>query len=117
IINNLIMNSLIHGYKNEHSGVINLQIKLSDNRLHLDYSDDGVGLSDEGESNIFEPFYTTNRGAGGSGLGAHIVFNIVTQLLKGSITMNRELVRGLGFHIEFPIMDSEQSIKIQAQLQ
>ena len=106
IMNNLIMNSLIHGYKNQPKGEINLSIELIDGHLHLSYADDGIGLTSEGADNIFEPFYTTSRGAGGSGLGAHIVYNLVTQLLKGSISINNKVDKGFALNIEFPLVEN-----------
>ena len=99
------MNSFIHGYKTRQTGQIDVKVELINNIVHLDYADDGIGLSSEGVSHIFEPFYTTTRGSGGSGLGAHIVFYLVTQLLKGSIKVNHDLQSGLGFHIVVPVLE------------
>lgn len=99
------MNSLIHGYKNQPQGEIDLSIALIDDHLHLGYSDDGIGLTSESADHLFEPFYTTSRGSGGSGLGAHIVYNLVTQLLKGSICINNEVEKGFALYIEFPMND------------
>ena len=68
----------------------------------IDYRDDGLGMRADVRDRIFEPFFTTKRGQGGSGLGLHIVFNLVTQLLRGSITCESEPGQGTRFVIRFP---------------
>ena len=79
--------------------------KLLNTRVgdHINYFDNGIGLSAESKDNIFEPFYTTKRGKGGSGLGAHIVYNLVTQRLQGNIGLDEEREQGVGFKIKFPL--------------
>lgn len=99
IVTNLITNTLIHGFPNEGGGLIQFQISKEDNQLKFIYKDNGVGIHEESISKIFEPFYTTKRSKGGSGLGLHIVHNLVTQVLGGSIVVNS--VEGLG--VEFVI--------------
>ena len=86
IYSNLIQNSLIHGFE-EWQGKhdIYIDIKEQNGTLQIDYRDTGKGILDEIASHIFDPFVTSKRGSGGSGLGTHIVYNIVTQLLKGEI--------------------------------
>ncbi|WP_425218243.1 sensor histidine kinase, partial [Tumidithrix helvetica] len=66
-------------------------------------SDDGKGIPPEHIGKIFDPFYTTKRGQGGSGLGLHIVFNIVTQNLQGTITCESQVGVGTKFVIQIPI--------------
>lgn len=104
IYTNLILNSLIHGFNNW-QGVkeITISVRKDDHRLYLEYKDTGKGISDSIKDSIFEPFVTTNRGQGGSGLGTHIVYNIVVQLLKGKITCNTDVTKGACFLISFPI--------------
>ena len=103
IMSNLITNSLIHAYDSDQQGLIKIVIEQQENTLHIKYRDDGRGLSPEGMDKIFEPFYTTKRGSGGSGLGAHIVYNLVTQRLKGEISVDKSLAKGLGFNIYIPV--------------
>ncbi|MGL4369722.1 MAG: ATP-binding protein, partial [Spirochaetota bacterium] len=64
--------------------------------------DNGIGISEENISKIFNPFFTTRRGSGGSGLGLNIVYNIVTQTLRGSIECGSEPGKGTTFTIIFP---------------
>jgi len=75
--------------------------RQNDQSLVIEYSDDGVGAGPEVLKRIFEPFFTTKRGRGGSGLGMHIVYNLVTKLLNGSITVRNR--PGLEFRVVLPI--------------
>ncbi|MDD2697975.1 MAG: HAMP domain-containing sensor histidine kinase [Arcobacteraceae bacterium] len=103
IITNLIANSLTHGFENQQSGEIKITAKLEENNLHLRYQDDGKGISKDVEHKIFNPFFTTNRANGGSGLGMSIVFNLVTTVLSGEIDLQSELHKGIIFDIIIPI--------------
>jgi len=85
IISNLIMNSIIHAYDKESTGKIILNAKVEEDNLTILYSDDGNGISSENLPKIFNPFFTTNRENGGSGLGLNIIYNIVTKQLNGTI--------------------------------
>nr|WP_247879018.1 HAMP domain-containing sensor histidine kinase [Azospirillum brasilense] len=62
--------------------------ELPDGELDIRFSDDGVGIAPDNLPKVFEPFFTTKRGTGGSGLGLHIVFNLVTQSLGGRISVD-----------------------------
>jgi signal transduction histidine kinase len=103
ILSNLIINSLIHAYVPDQQGRISINITKTEDMLEFLYSDDGIGISPQGKLNIFEPFYTTKRGSGGTGLGAHIIYNIVTQQLKGEIVLDDSIEKGLGFIIKLPL--------------
>tara|TARA_R110001583_G_scaffold34314_2_gene115402 strand:- start:4294 stop:6042 length:1749 start_codon:yes stop_codon:yes gene_type:complete len=104
IIINLIINSIIHGFENINSGEITIDISLHQQTLHLDYKDNGHGLSKEGVKKLFIPFYTTKSNHGGTGLGTHIIHNLVVDTLNGCIEVKNEDERGLSYHIEFPDM-------------
>ncbi len=82
---NLVMNSLLHGFEHIEEGEIRIDVSVKDQSVILVYSDNGCGMPEEVRSQIFDPFFTTRRGRGGTGLGMHIVFNLVTQALKGRI--------------------------------
>ena len=97
------MNSLIHGFENKTKGAIKLIISKSDDELLIDYSDDGRGL-DKGTLDMhFDAFFTTRRGKGGSGLGTHIMYNLVTQTLGGGIEAFSEPEKGLQYKITIPV--------------
>ena len=104
ILNNLILNSLDHGYPDEAAeGRIDIKIELRDRDLVLDYRDDGVGMDETTRSKIFNPFFTTRRGEGGSGLGMHIVYNLVTQLFGGRVECHSAPGRGVRFLMTLPM--------------
>jgi len=112
IITNLIMNSLIHGFKDKAEGkmVIAASVRLlpSENsknvkKLILRYGDNGRGIPPEVIGNIYDPFFTTNRQGGGSGLGMHIVYNLVTHKLNGIIRCESVMGEGTTFILEIPI--------------
>lgn len=102
IITNLVMNSLAHGFEGLDAGHIRIDVGESGADLLLRYSDDGRGIAPEHLSHIFEPFYTTKRGKGGSGLGLHVIYNIVSQGLGGSITCSSTPGQGVLFEIRIP---------------
>lgn len=101
ILSNLIMNSLIHGFEGIEKGRIQIKIQEKEKSINFHYADDGRGLAPEQLANLFEPFYTTKRGEGGSGLGTHLVFNLV-QSLEGKIKVKSELNKGLAYLIVLP---------------
>ncbi len=103
IVTNLIMNSLIHAYDAEDSGEIVFDFRQSGKRLIFEYADDGKGIATEYLNKIFDPFFTTKRGYGGSGLGLHIVYNLVTQKLQGNLRCESEVDMGTRFIIELPL--------------
>lgn len=108
IFTNLIMNSLIHGFTKKESGQILIEVSVVDNNINIVYKDDGVGVSHDVRAKIFDPFYTTNRKNGGSGLGAHIIHCMVTQELNGTITCESVQGQGITFIICFPIPPSDR---------
>ncbi|WP_448568107.1 HAMP domain-containing sensor histidine kinase [Thalassotalea ganghwensis] len=103
VITNLVMNSYIHGFEGIEQGKITLTAQQQNSRVTIDYRDNGIGMTPANLAKLFEPFYTTKRGQGGSGLGAHLVYNLVTQALKGSISVKSEFGQGLHFTITLPV--------------
>ncbi|ATC93799.1 sensor histidine kinase [Pseudoalteromonas tunicata] len=103
ILQNLISNSLIHGLSPESPGNIKIEVKQNKKGVRIDYFDDGKGMPSFIRKKIFDPFVTTRRGEGGSGLGMHLVYNLVTQALNGSIVLVDEHEKGVHFIIELPL--------------
>ncbi len=103
IITNFIMNSVIHGYDKGQKGNIVIAISVENNNAQLKYSDDGKGISPAIIDKIFDPFFTTRRGQGGTGLGLHIVYNIISQKLNGSIKCTSSIGKGAAFTVIFPV--------------
>lgn len=86
IFYHLISNSIQHGFKHRESGNILIKISKESDVIIFIYNDNGCGVEEEGLKKIFEPFYTSNRSSGNTGLGMNIIYNLVTQMLKGSIS-------------------------------
>jgi signal transduction histidine kinase len=104
IMINLIMNSIIHGFEDREEGAIDIKIEVVDNEKALiKFEDNGKGIPEHLRKRIFDPFVTTKRGRGGSGLGMHLVYNLVTQALNGSISIVSKEGQGVRFSIEFPV--------------
>ena len=103
VITNLLVNSLIHGFEEGVSGRIGFDLALDDEGwLLFGYFDDGRGMDEAVRTRIFEPFFTTARGQGGSGLGMHIVYNLVTRTLGGTIVCESAPGRGVRFTMRIP---------------
>lgn len=101
IINNLIINSLIHGFKSKEGGNIRLVLNVKDGNVMISYFDDGLGIDDKNVNKIFEPFFTTNRSSGSTGLGLSICYNLIAQKMHGSISCIK-CQHGAHFEISFP---------------
>lgn len=109
IATNLVMNSLIHGYQSGKSGKLSFVIKQQQDRIEIEYTDDGQGINKENLPRVFEPFFTTARNRGGSGLGLHLVYNLVTQKLQGNIKVQSQEGSGTIFNISLPCLLSKTS--------
>ena len=108
IVTNLIINSLAHGFEEEQEGKIELTAVNKDGNLIIEYKDNGKGIAKENLKKIFDPFFTTNRKSG-TGLGLHIVYNLVTQKLMGKIEVQSTLGRGAEFTISIPDIQYNKS--------
>ena len=106
IITNFLMNSHIHGFEDRKEGEISIELSHSDDYLTLVYKDNGKGISDEVKNRIFDPFVTTKRGQGGSGLGLNIVFNLVNAKLGGTIK-SIDTEQGVCFQIKTPYVKNK----------
>lgn len=103
ILINLIINSLTHAFPHTNQGNMFITAFVRDGYCHLEYRDDGCGVDDSIKNKVFDPFVTTKRGSGGSGLGLHLVYNLVTQALGGTINLKTEAGKGVHFTIQFPL--------------
>lgn len=104
ILINLIMNSLIHAFEHVEQGEIQINVQVANNNCQLVYTDNGAGVPESIKKRIFDPFVTTKRGEGGSGLGLHLVYNLVTQALNGKICLDSTLGQGIRIQIDFPVI-------------
>ena len=103
VLINMIMNSIIHAFDGTDKGVMTIAIWCEHHTCYIKYSDNGKGIEEKIKQRIFDPFVTTKRGEGGSGLGLHLVYNLVTQALGGNIAVESELGKGSTFNISFPV--------------
>ena len=102
IIVNLVMNSIIHAFDKNFKGLIRINIVELNGYVILTLSDNGKGIDEDKIDRIFEPFYTTRRGQGGTGLGLNIVYNLVTKTLLGSIHCYSVKGKGTSFVLKLP---------------
>jgi len=103
IITNFVINSVLHGFANKSQGLINIDISVNKNFLTVIYKDNGEGMDDTILKQVFDPFFTTKRTQDGSGLGMYIVYNIVTQKLKGKIQCYSAPGQGVEFQMNIPL--------------
>jgi len=77
--------------------------------VDLFVSDDGIGMTEETQRRALDPFFTTRRNEGGTGLGLHIIYNLVTQQLGGRLSFESRLGWGTRFRITFPRVAPSES--------
>lgn len=107
LFTNLIENSIRHAFAPDDEGFIEIRLARHADRLTIRYSDNGKGMPEDVVSRIFDPFFTTNRGGGGTGLGMHIVYNLVGQSLGGTISCDSRPGQGTTFTIDMPLNEEE----------
>ncbi|MFO6425306.1 sensor histidine kinase [Motilimonas sp. KMU-193] len=102
VIEDLILNSLEHGLRQDPNDKISLYCTLINNQIEIRIEDNGRGIPEELVPNIYDPFFTSARGEGRKGLGLNLVYNLVTQGLKGEISQYRPATGGCGFRLLIP---------------
>ncbi|MBI3731521.1 MAG: HAMP domain-containing protein [Burkholderiales bacterium] len=106
IISNLINNANLHGFEGRENGIIDIRahlLAIEPATVELSVNDNGVGIADANLGRIFDPFFTTKLGQGGSGLGLNIVYNLVCDVLGGSIRVESEPGKGSSFIMQLPL--------------
>ena len=103
LLTNLVMNSLVHGFNGINKGEIGIAVSEAEGFIRIQYGDNGKGMDEETLKNIYNPFFTTKRSNGGTGLGMHIVYNLVTQKLGGQISAESRIEEGTLFDIRIPL--------------
>jgi len=114
VLANLVMNSLAHGFTDGEAGRIDIDVSMHDDGVRLRYADNGRGIEPAHLSQIFDPFFTTNRQGGGSGLGLHIVYNLVTRKMGGQVHCESAPGAGVRFVLELPLSAPEPSANAEA---
>ncbi|MBC3862984.1 PAS domain-containing sensor histidine kinase [Undibacterium jejuense] len=104
VVTNLITNSLAHAFEDKDQGEMYLSASLlDDNTVQIIFTDDGIGIETDHLSRIFDPFYTTKLGRGGTGLGLNIVHNIATKTLGGNLSVESIYGKGTVFTLNIPL--------------
>jgi PAS domain S-box-containing protein len=106
LIGNLMTNAIAHAFRDDRPGTIDIVAQVRDGAwVEVLFSDDGCGIPDKLRSKVFEPFFTTQRNTGGSGLGLHIAHNLVESVLGGTLTLLPERAGqpGAAFVVRLPL--------------
>jgi signal transduction histidine kinase len=116
VFTNLINNSVTHGFHERNHGNMRIAAELQGHKVKMTFSDDGYGIPPEILHRIYEPFFTTRFGTGGSGLGLSITYNIVTNVLGGEITAHSVPNEGCTFTITIPLVTPNMEENSQTSL-
>ncbi len=105
VLTNLVNNALLHAFEGMERGVVTVSaVQQDDHWVAISVQDNGVGIPEHNLSRVFDPFFTTKLGRGGSGLGLNIVYNLVQDVLGGSITVtNSSSGNGARFTLILPV--------------
>lgn len=104
IVTNIVMNAVVHGFDGRTGGIVRIEAEMESSSVCvLSIEDDGKGMPPSVTRRVFEPFFTTRRGEGGSGLGLHIVYNLVTQRMGGMVSCESEEGKGTRFILRIPL--------------
>jgi len=114
VLTNLFLNSVVHAFPDGRAGSVVVEARQVRDDVDIFVSDDGVGMSDEIQRRAFDPFFTTRRAEGGTGLGLHIIFNLVTQQLGGRLAFESRLGWGTRFRITLPRVAPGESVPEEA---
>jgi signal transduction histidine kinase len=103
ILTNLFLNAANHGFAGGRSGAITISAKPRGNDdVEIMFADNGAGMTPDVQRQAFDPFFTTRRNEGGTGLGLHIVYNLVTRQLGGRMMLDSRPGQGTTFRIIMP---------------
>jgi PAS domain S-box-containing protein len=103
VLTNLFLNAVAHAFPNGRPGAVDIQVRESGkDNVEIIFSDDGCGMSLDVRRRAFDPFFTTRRDQGGTGLGLHIVYSIVTNRLGGRLELDSEPGKGTRIQIILP---------------
>ena len=103
VLTNLFLNSVAHAFPNGRSGTVDIKVRESGkDNVEILFSDNGIGMSLDVRRRAFDPFFTTRRDQGGTGLGLHIVYSIVTNRLGGRLDLDSQPGGGTQIQIILP---------------
>ncbi|WP_245286907.1 ATP-binding protein [Bradyrhizobium sp. Tv2a-2] len=103
ILTNLFLNAVNHAFTDGRAGTISISARpRGPDDVEIIFADNGAGMTPDVQRQAFDPFFTTRRNEGGTGLGLHIVYNLVTQQLGGRMMLESRLGQGTTFRIIMP---------------
>jgi signal transduction histidine kinase len=103
ILTNLFLNAANHAFADGRAGTISISARpRGSDDVEIIFADNGAGMTPDVQRQAFDPFFTTRRNEGGTGLGLHIVYNLVTQQLGGRMMLDSRLGQGTTFRIIMP---------------
>lgn len=103
VVTNLLLNAAAHAFPAGSGGAVEIKVQESGaDHVEILFSDNGVGMTPDVRRRAFDPFFTTRRDQGGTGLGLHIVYSIVTSRLGGRLHLHSELGEGTRIQIILP---------------
>ena len=103
VLINLINNAYLHAFEGLSSGTLRISAQAQHGSVHLIVSDNGIGMSQALLEQLFQPFFSTKIGRGGTGLGMTIVENLVNKVLGGSLKVKSSQGQGSEFLIHLPL--------------
>jgi signal transduction histidine kinase len=104
VLTNLVLNAVVHAFPERQAGSVHLSINRDGaDHVMIKLEDNGVGMDEETQRRAFEPFFTTRRAHGGTGLGLHIVYSLVTRRLGGRLYLESEPGKGTTFRLRLPL--------------
>lgn len=116
VVSNLVVNSVRHAFGGIAKPEITIVVSGDADNVELEYRDNGQGVPAELHQKIFEPFYTSKRGQGGSGLGLNIVYNLITRKLQGQLSFESAVGEGVCFRLRVPrVLIAEAPLSPPAQ--
>jgi signal transduction histidine kinase len=105
VLTNLIFNAVTHGFADRPGGHILIKARrLGLDQVEITFADDGSGIAEQVQRHVFDPFFTTRRAQGNTGLGLYIVHNLVTQQLGGKITLVSAPGKGTTLCMMLPLL-------------
>lgn len=120
IFSQLIENSLRHGFKSDskpdNDAEIEIRLQRQTDQLQISYRDNGVGIPEPILPKLFEPFVASRSESGGSGLGTHVIYRLVTDLLQGKIRCSSTRGKGTEFDIRIPLNPTTQPTRQDSNL-
>lgn len=102
VIKSIVNNAIQHAYQGKALKQVIVEVQNHDNHISITIEDNGIGMTAETLNKLYDPFFTTSRGKGYTGLGMNIVYNLVVKNLQGNITSTSEINKGSTIKIDLP---------------